>query len=115
MSTSLLALANAFQRAGRVPNLVMLKVKIVPGAAETAFAGWLLDALKIRIAAPAEKGKANTAVIAVLHRTLGLPKHSITIHSRHQSARKLINLEGITEKELNARLSSASDTLKRVS
>lgn len=90
----------------------MLKVKIVPGAAETAFAGWLLDALKIRIAAPAEKGKANAAVITLLHRTLGLPKHSITIHSGHQSARKVINVEGMTEKEMNARLASASDKLK---
>ncbi|MGI9178416.1 MAG: DUF167 domain-containing protein, partial [Pirellulales bacterium] len=40
-----------------------LRVKIVPGSSRNEIVGWLGDALKIKVTAPPEKGKANDAVV----------------------------------------------------
>lgn len=40
-----------------------LAVKVVPGSSRDQIVGRLGDALKIKVTAPAEKGKANTAVV----------------------------------------------------
>ena len=40
-----------------------LEVKVVPGASRSEVTGWLGDSLKIRVAAPPERGKANAAVV----------------------------------------------------
>lgn len=37
-------------------DIVRLKVKVVPGASRPGVAGWLGDALKIRVAAPRRRG-----------------------------------------------------------
>jgi len=38
-----------------------LKVKVVPGSSRDEIVGWLGDALKIKVMAPPEKGKANVS------------------------------------------------------
>ncbi len=39
-----------------------LDLKVVPKSSRDCIAGWLGDALKVRVRAPAERGKANAAV-----------------------------------------------------
>jgi len=58
---------------GDTGNPVRLKLKVVPGAGSAGIVGWLGPALKVRVTAPAEKGKANAAVTALLAAELGLP------------------------------------------
>ncbi|MGB9626422.1 MAG: DUF167 domain-containing protein, partial [Phycisphaerae bacterium] len=48
------------------PGGVEVAVKVVPGSSRDRIMGVLGDALKIAVAAPPEKGKANQAVIEVL-------------------------------------------------
>jgi len=50
---------------------VELDVKVVPGASRTEIVGPLGNRLKIRVAAPAEGGKANRALVKVLSEWLG--------------------------------------------
>lgn len=81
-----------------------LPVKVVPGASRDAVAGWLGEALKIRVSAPPEKGKANTAVCALLAETLGLSAGAVTVQRGQGSPRKVLRIEGLDEDELRARL-----------
>ena len=58
-----------------------LHIKVIPSSSKDCIAGWLEDTLKVKVKAPAEKGKANKAIINVLEKTLNLPKGSIHITS----------------------------------
>ena len=60
----------------------ILKVQVVPGAAENKIIGPHGDRLKIRIAAIPEKGGANKALLAFLAHRLGLTKNQIRLEKR---------------------------------
>jgi uncharacterized protein (TIGR00251 family) len=69
---------------------VKLQVKVIPASSNDCIAGWLEDTLKIKVKAPAEKGKANKAVIKVLEKSLALAKGSVIIESGLTSCRKTV-------------------------
>jgi uncharacterized protein (TIGR00251 family) len=81
-----------------------LKIKVVPGASRTEVVGLLGEAVKVRVAAPPEGGKANREVVIVLAGRLGLPLAQVTVLSGQSSPAKVIGLVGITETEAKARL-----------
>ena len=83
-----------------------LKVKVVPGASRDELTGWLGDALKVRVSAPPEKGKANAAVCKLLAQQHGLPKGAVTVVQGHGSARKRLRVDGVDTAALQARLST---------
>ena len=53
---------------------VVLGVKVAPGSSKTAITGTLGGMLKIKIAAAAEKGKANRCLLEFLSKQLGVKK-----------------------------------------
>ncbi len=55
----------------RHDHAIELRVKVVPGASRSEIVGVLGDPLKIRIAAPPEKGKANQALLQLIADWLG--------------------------------------------
>lgn len=67
-----------------------LQIKVIPASSKDCIAGWLEDTLKIKVKAPAEKGKANKAVIKVLEKSLALAKGSVIIESGLTSSRKTV-------------------------
>lgn len=67
-------------------------------------AGWLEDTLKVKVKAPAEKGKANKAVIKVLEKELKLAKGTIHISRGSTSSRKIIELKCDNETVINKKL-----------
>ena len=69
-----------------------LHIKVIPSSSKDCIAGWLDDTLKVKVKAPAEKGKANTSVIKVLEKSLELAKGSIHITSGTTSSRKVIEI-----------------------
>lgn len=79
----------------------MLSVKVIPNAAATEIVGYVGDTLKIRVQAPAEKGKANAELVAFLAERLGIPKTAIQIVRGVNSSRKLIRLSGVDEKAIS--------------
>ncbi len=81
-----------------------LKVKVVPGASREGIAGWLGDALKIRVAVPPEKGKANQAVCRLLAVQLGVADSQVQTTASLVSPSKTLEIRGLTLDELTARL-----------
>jgi uncharacterized protein (TIGR00251 family) len=81
-----------------------LAIKVVPGASRDGVAGWLGDVLKIRVAAPPERGRANAAVERILADALGIQKESIRIVTGATSARKTVEIAGLSASELRQRL-----------
>ncbi len=58
--------------ARRVTGGIEIALKVVPGASRSEVVGPLGNRLKVRVAAPAEGGKANLAVVRLLEDWLGV-------------------------------------------
>jgi uncharacterized protein (TIGR00251 family) len=81
-----------------------LKLKVVPGSSRNQIVAWLGDALKIKVTAPPEKGKANEAVIEILAERLGIQPHDITIESGHSSPSKVVAVTGMDDEAIEEAL-----------
>jgi uncharacterized protein (TIGR00251 family) len=79
-------------------------VKAIPGASRSEIVGRLGAALKIRVAAPPEGGKANREILELLAERLGLPATGVTLVSGAASPAKVVALRGVTAEQAWARL-----------
>jgi uncharacterized protein (TIGR00251 family) len=72
---------------------MILRVKVTPRSAKSEVVGELADGtLKVKIAAPPEKGKANDALIVLLAERYRVPRTSVTILSGHGAPLKLVRI-----------------------
>jgi hypothetical protein len=92
-----------------VPDGIEIAVKVVPNASRDRIVGPLGDALKIQVAAPPERGKANEAVAKLLAEALGLSAKSVTLTSGPTSPRKVFLARGVSEAEARERLGLTSE------
>ena len=81
-----------------------LKVKVVPGSSRDQIVGWMGNALKIKVMAPPEKGRANGAVVELLAEKLGIPADEIEVVGGHSSPSKVLAINGIDEKTIKKAL-----------
>ena len=77
---------------------------MTPGARQDAIIGWQGDALKVRVRAAAERGKANQAVCQLLAQALGVARSAVTVERGHGSRDKVLAVDGLTEAEVLERL-----------
>ena len=77
-----------------------LTVKVVPKATREGIAGWIGDALKVRVTAPPEKGRANEAVHAILAEALRVPPERVRLVAGHAAPRKVFEIDGLDEAEV---------------
>jgi uncharacterized protein (TIGR00251 family) len=84
----------------------VLTVKVVPGSSKTCLAGVLGSMLKVKVAAAAEKGKANECLIEYLASLAGIRKNAIVILSGQTSPIKQIRMDGINSDTLRQRLNA---------
>ena len=89
---------------GRSEPPVRLPVKVVPGASRNGVAGWLGDALNVRVAAPAERGKANAAVERTIADALGISSQCVRVVCGAASERKIVEIEELSRVEIRRRL-----------
>jgi uncharacterized protein len=82
---------------------VRLAVKVVPGAKCERIAGWLGDALKVTVAAPPERGRANRAVAELLERTLGV---AVRLVEGEHSPRKVFEVANLEEATVRERIAA---------
>lgn len=82
----------------------VLRIKVIPGARQNRIVGRYGDAIKIRIAAPPEAGKANEAVGHLLAEALGVQPARIQLLRGHTQPKKVLQINGLTPSELDSRL-----------
>ena len=87
---------------------VVFTAKVVPGSSRTAVAGVLGGMVKIKVAAPPEKGKANQALVAFLADCLGVKKNDVTILSGQSNPVKQVQVARISAQTLMEKLEIAS-------
>lgn len=83
-----------------------LALKTIPNAPRNEIAGWLGEALKVKVHAPALDGRANDALLEFLAKELGLPRRAVTLVRGDKSRHKIVRVEGLTFAEAKARLTS---------
>lgn len=83
---------------------VILRVRVQPRASRDEVVGVHGDALKVRITAPPVEGEANTHLLTVLARRLGVPRGRLELRTGSTSRLKSITIQGISAAEARRRL-----------
>lgn len=92
--------------------MARLPVRLTPGASADRIDGWDVDAdgrpvLKVRVRARPIEGEANEALIRLLAKSLGAPRSSVSLARGGQSRLKMIEVAGLDDAELRARITAA--------
>jgi uncharacterized protein len=87
----------------------ILRLRVVPGARRPGVVGRHGDAWKVRVSAPAEAGKANDAMLALLAETLQVPRRDLEVTSGRSSRDKVVALDGLSIDAAEARLALAAE------
>ena len=83
---------------------VRFAVRVQPRSARVGVDGAHGDALRVRVQAPPVDGAANDAVIEVLADALGVARRAVRIIAGDASRSKVVEVAGLTEREMRARL-----------
>lgn len=83
---------------------VQFAVKAVPGSSRDRIVGVLGTALKVQVAAPPERGRANARLCATLAAALQVAVSSVRVVAGDSSAHKRIQVDGLDADELRRRL-----------
>ncbi len=80
------------------PDGLVITARVSPKASRNAVQGAMPtpdgQALKIAVTAPPDKGKANAAVVALLAKTFGVAKSSVTVLAGETDRRKVLRIAG---------------------
>ena len=84
--------------------MARITVRVTPGAREDVVVGWQDEALRVRVRAQAERGKANDAVCRLIAKALGLPGSGVSIVRGAAARGKILEIEGIDDEEARRKL-----------
>ena len=85
-----------------------VRLRVSPGANTAHVVGRHGEAWKVRVAAPAEGGRANDAVLRLLADTLSIPRENVSLVSGLGARDKIVRLTGLGPAQIEERLSSAA-------
>ena len=86
---------------------LVLRLHVQPGAGRTAVSGRHGDALKVRVAAPPEGGRANDACLALVAELFGVKAAAVSLVSGPSSRSKRVRVEGVEADEAAKRIADA--------
>ncbi len=84
----------------------VLTLRVAPKSPTDAIVGWHGAALKIKVRAAPENGRANEAVIGLLAEALDLPRKSIVLERGHASRDKRVRITGLSIPAVRARFNN---------
>ncbi|MBN2015285.1 YggU family protein [Candidatus Dojkabacteria bacterium] len=82
---------------------MIIKIKVTPSSSCNKIVGWQENTLKIKIRAPAQKGKANKELINFLSKELDIHKSNIRIMRGYKDKNKLLAVDSDKPLKLPAR------------
>jgi uncharacterized protein (TIGR00251 family) len=94
---------------------VLLPVQAQPKASRNGVTGVHGGRLKVSVTQAPEKGKANTAVVQVLAKSLGLRKSQLTLVSGETSPKKTFRVDDTTVAELQTAIAAVLGSGERPS
>jgi uncharacterized protein (TIGR00251 family) len=86
---------------------IVVRVHVQPGAGRTAVVGRFGDALKLKVGAPPEGGRANEAVATLLATTLGVGRDAVNLTSGASSRTKRFRVGPVDVEESRRLLAEA--------
>ena len=89
------------------PGAIIVRVHVNPGAGRTAVTGRHGDALKLKVAAAPEGGRANEAAAALLATTLGVNRDQVSLTSGATNRNKRFRIEPVDVDAVRRLLSEA--------
>jgi len=84
--------------------MAYLKVRVTPGARESALNGWQGDVLRLKVREKAERGRANEATARLLADLLAVAPSQLALKRGATSREKLFEIDGLTDAEVRHRL-----------
>ncbi|MCX6371785.1 MAG: DUF167 domain-containing protein [Actinobacteria bacterium] len=81
-----------------------LAVWVTPGASRSEVAGVADGRLHVRLAAPAQEGRANAELIRLVAAVLGVLRREVELAAGATGRRKLLRVRGVTLEEARRRL-----------
>jgi len=93
---------SAWHRFDADRNVLCISVRVQPNARSTAFAGTHGESLKVRVAAPALEGRANTLLIEFLRKKLDIPVSRVVIARGTRGRTKTVEIFAPGETALRA-------------
>jgi uncharacterized protein (TIGR00251 family) len=82
-------------------------VKVVPGASRAGLAGAYGEGVRVRVASPPERGRANEELLGLLATALGVPQETLRLVRGASSPRKTVHVTTLAPAEVAARLETA--------
>ncbi|MGD0165708.1 MAG: DUF167 domain-containing protein [Gaiellaceae bacterium] len=76
-----------------------LSLRVSPGASSSAVVGRYGERWKVRVAAPAEAGKANEALLGLLGEVLGVTRSRLRVVSGAGARDKIVEVIGVDAEE----------------
>jgi uncharacterized protein (TIGR00251 family) len=76
--------------------VVLLAVHVVPSASRSEIIGLEGETLKVRVAAPPTRGKANKELIKLLAGALGVSKSQVEIVGGQRARHKRVEVRGVS-------------------
>jgi len=81
-----------------------LRVRVIPNAKKTEFAGYRENELVLRLNAPAVEGKANKAAVEFVSRYLGIARSAVLLIGGERSRHKIFQIVGLESEDLERKL-----------
>ncbi|HZO62049.1 MAG TPA: DUF167 domain-containing protein [Gaiellaceae bacterium] len=85
-----------------------ISVRVRAGAGRDELSGVVDGVLLVRVAAPAQEGRANRAVCRLLAKRLGIAPGRVTIMRGERSRQKVVEVEGLDQGAVDAALGPAA-------
>ena len=81
-----------------------LKIRVIPNARKTEFAGYREGELVLRLNAPPVDGKANKAALEFVSRYFGVSRSDVLLVGGERSRHKIFEIVGLERMDLERKL-----------